>query len=155
MHTTHRLALTAALVTILICAGFVALPGNAGAARGLAKQEAMSLPVLTLKHWQASERSNKLAFLFGFTTMVELEKEWQGNNALPVSQSINSTWVKGLDGVSLGEMCSALDAYAAQHTATPDMPVLEALGRIYIQPKLTPAERQMASTRAAQIRTVR
>lgn len=128
---------------------------SAQAASPIAKQEAMSLPSLTIEHWKASAQNEKLAFLFGLATMAELEKEWQGATPLPIAHSLNQTWVRGLDGVRLGDMCAAVDRFADEHPTLSQMSVLEVLGRIYVRPKLSESERREAAAKARQIRAAR
>lgn len=153
MKKMLRPVVLAALFGALIAPCVYATNGHATSPG--AKQEAMSLPALTLQNWQASAKNEKLSFLFGLATMVELEKEWQGGQPLPISQSLNESWVRGLDGVSLGTMSAALDKYADEHPTLSQMSVLEALGRIYVRPKLNEAERNEALVKAQQIKASR
>lgn len=116
-------------------------------------QEVLCLPTLTLQDWQASDKNEKLAFLFGIASMIELEKEWQGATPLPISKSLNQSWVRGLDGVSLDTMRRAVDKFAEEHPTLSQMAVLEAVGRIYVRPKLSETERQEASAKVEKIKT--
>ncbi len=143
----------AAFIGALLAPCVYATPGHAVSPSP--KQEAMSLPTLTLQNWRASAKNEKLAFLFGLATMVELEKEWQGAQPLPISQSLNQSWVRGLDGLSLGTISAALDKFADEHPTLSQMSVLEALGRIYVRPKLNDAERKEAADKARQIKATR
>lgn len=153
MKRLIRPVMIAAFIGALIAPCVYAAPGHA--ASPSPRQEVMSLPSLTLQNWQASAKSEKLSFLFGLATMVELEKEWQGDQPLPISQSLNQSWVRGLDGVSLGTISAALDKYADEHPTLSQMSVLEALGRIYVRPKLNDAERKEAAAKAQQIKASR
>lgn len=125
-------------------------PGHA--ASPSTTQEVLCLPMLTLQDWQASQKNEKLAFLFGIASMIELEKEWQGAKPLPISKSLNQSWVRGLDGVSLNAMRGAVDKFAEDHPTLSQMSVLEALGRIYVRPKLSETERREASAKAEKIK---
>ena len=129
-----------------------AYPGQASAAEALAGVNAVNCPVVRLDNWRNSPRNEKLAFLFGFATLLELEKEWQHNKPLPIKQSVVGSWVRGLDGVTLGQMCDALDKYVAQHPEQLERSVLEALGSIYVRPKMTQSEISAAAKRAEEIR---
>ena len=127
--------------------------GPARASETLAKVEAVSCPIVKMEHWRNSSRDEKLAFLFGFSSLLELEKEWQGSKPLPIKQSIVGSWVRGLDGVTLGQMCDAIDRYAAQHPEEGAISVLEVLGSIYVRPKMTQAEIAAGEKRAREIRS--
>lgn len=153
MTKIFRPALIAAFIGALLVP---CLYGTSSQARSaIASQEAMSLPSLTLQAWQVSAKNEKMAFLFGLATMIELEKEWQGANPLPISRSLNESWVRGLDGVPLGTMCAAVDKYITDHPSFSQMSVLEALGRIYVRPKLTDAELRQAADKARNIKMSR
>ena len=64
-----------------------------------------------------------------------------------MEQSINASWVKGLDGKSLGELANAIDKYAAEHPELKNRSVLLALANMYIHPKMTQTERAQAAAR--------
>lgn len=152
MKKMLRPFLIAAFIGALLVPCVYASHGHAAAIKN---QRAMDLPSLTLQDWKASAKSEKLAFLFGLATMIELEKEWQGPNALPISQSLNQSWVRGLDGVPLGSMSDAVDRYYDEHPTLSQMSVLEALGRIYVRPKLSEQERREAAAKVQRIKTER
>lgn len=145
MQTFPRRALPLAFIALFIFTVFSLAPADSRAAQsGLSNVQAVNCPSLLLKHWKASNQNEKLAFLFGFATMLEMEKEWQGSRPLAITSSINNSWVRGLAGVSLGEMASSIDRYAAEHPDKMKYSVMEVLGRIYVSPKLTEQERKMA-----------
>lgn len=150
-----RVLLIIGLIGAFGVIGLAGHPGQASAAEGLDRAEAVNCPVVRLENWRNSPRNEKLAFLFGLATMLELEKEWQHNKPLPIKQSVVGSWVRGLDGVTLGQMCDALDKYVAQHPDQLERSVLETLGSIYVRPKMTQVEISAAAKRAEEIRASR
>lgn len=150
MHKPVRFTLAAALCAALALGGLFLSPAPGKA--DLSRASAVSCPVVKLKHWQASGQNEKLAFLFGFATMLELERDWQHGQALPISRSINQSWVKGLSGKTLGDIAGAIDAYVEKHPDRLEEPVLKVIGRMYVRPALSPAERREAGDRYEQIR---
>lgn len=150
MKNCVRFSLIAAIM------GFFTLlslaPDPAFAADDLALDNAAaSRPHVDLKAWKASSHEEKLAFLYGITTFLQLEREWQSKQPLPINQSIVGSWVRGFEGVSLRDMVSTVDAYIARNPDMLDKSVLEILGRTYIRPKLTEAERRDAARRVYEI----
>lgn len=111
-----------------------------------------SVPVVTLEHWRDSTPNERYAFLIGFVTMLEMEKEWQGDKPLTIGYSITASWVRGLAGKTLGDLSKALDDYIAQHPDDTESSVIGVLGRIYVSPALTPAEKEEARAHYRQIK---
>jgi hypothetical protein len=153
MHKLLRFSMALAAAVFFAVFVFAALPRPAPAAEAIAGVKAVSCPAVMLEHWRNSSRDEKLSFLFGFASLLEMEKEWQGNQPLPIKQSIIGSWIRGLDGVTLGQMSDAIDAYAARHPDQMDLSVLEVLGGIYVRPKMTQAEIVEAEKRVREIKT--
>ncbi len=128
-------------------------PGASGAADTLSKAgSAVSCPSVTLQNWKDSTKQEKLAFLLGFATMLEIEKEWQGEAPLPIEQSINGSWVRGLTGQTLDQLAAALDLYVTEHPDQQDRNVVSVLGALYVRPALTPQEKERAAAHYRQIK---
>lgn len=144
MRTASRIMFCFVAAALLAFTPFSASAGNGSAG---SVSSAPSLPVVQLKHWQNSATAERHAFLMGFVSMLQLESAWQGKNALPVEQSTATTWMRGLSGVSIPQMDSALNDYIAKHPAAMERSVLETLGRIYVRPKLSQKERDSAAKR--------
>ena len=104
------------------------------------KERTGGSPAVRLREWKSSTDDEQRAFLFGFVTMLELEKEWQGKKPVSPSRSLISCWTKGLNGVSPRQMGKTIDAYVAAHPEDNDMQVVEILWFQYVHPKLTPQE---------------
>ena len=117
---------------------------SAEPANKLSNAQALSFPEIKLKHWKASSHSEKMSFLIGFTTMIELEREWQGENPLPIEQSTVGSWARGLADIKLSEICTSLDQYAEQNPDENEKNILLVLSELYVQPKLTDAETNAA-----------
>ena len=139
--------------TVFVAAVFIFASIPRPASATIAEVKAVSCPAVMLDHWRNSSRDEKLAFLFGFASLLEMEKEWQGKQPLPIRQSIIGSWIRGLDGVTLGQMSDAIDAYAARHPEQMELSVLEVLGSIYVRPKMTQAEMVEAEKRVREIKT--
>lgn len=153
LHHSSVLVLIGGLALSLSVFGFFETGAVKASDGTLGKVKALNGPTVTLKHWRDSASQEKLAFLFGFVSLVEMEKEWQGNPPLPIKQSTIGSWVKGLDGVSLQSMSDALDIYAEQHGDADGLSVFEALGEIYVRPKMSAKDLETARKHAAQIRS--
>ncbi len=107
---------------------------------GQAAEKPAGSPAVRLHEWKSSSADEQRAFLFGFITMLELEKEWQGETPVSPGHSLISCWAKGLDGVSPRQMAKVIDAYAAAHPDDTEKQVVEILWFAYVQPKLTAQE---------------
>lgn len=153
MQYLPRFAVCAVFAVALVIGSLCAVPQKASAA--LSDVSAVSCPVLTLKHWQASSENEKMAFLLGLASFLELERWWQHDQPLPVSRSITQSWVKGLAGTTLGQMATALDSYVEKYPDRLDEPVLKVLGRMYVRAAMSPAEKKEAGDRFEQIRRSR
>ena len=93
--------------------------------------------MVQMRHWQASGKTEKQAFLAGMLTMLELEKEWQrrdGRKPLPFDKSLNGAWVHGLNGQTVDSLITVLDAYAKDKPQDMNRPVVEVLWYLYAQP---------------------
>ena len=110
-----------------------------------------SYPSFTMDHWKHSGKDEKMAFLFGFLSALEMEKEWQAGKPQPISKSTVSSWVRGLSGMTIDQMRESLDSYIEQNPDKKDANVIEVLGVMYVRPKLTPAERKEAADHYARI----
>ncbi|GAB6035530.1 hypothetical protein JCM15519_00890 [Fundidesulfovibrio butyratiphilus] len=82
-------------------------------------------PVVTGQNWKNSTPEEKLAFIAGMTTIIELEKEVQGPD--PQGKSLIPGWVKGLSKYKLKDIVAALDDYFAKKPDQLDRPVVEVL----------------------------
>lgn len=147
MRTMYRIALSC----IAVAAICLVAPMAQGAGKSLDKQvadsSAVHFPFIQLHHWKNTPAPERHAFLAGFVSMLELERLWQGPNALPVNRSVVGTWVKGLSNVTLRDMDASLNQYIKTHPNDMDKSVLEILGLVYVRPKLSMEEQKMAGDR--------
>lgn len=151
MQTFFRGMMALVLTGTVAMGALAVLPATSSAADTLESVSAVSCPLVTMKHWKASDRDEKLAFLFGFASMLEMEKEWQGGKPLPIDKSIAPSWVRGLSGKTLGQLCDALDEYAAKYPDALEISVVEVLGRLYVAPQLTATEKKVAGAHYRQL----
>ncbi|MBF0481132.1 MAG: hypothetical protein HQK81_09455 [Desulfovibrionaceae bacterium] len=95
---------------------------------GLALAEELDFPVVSGSQWMHSSVEEKLAYVNGMATMIELEKEAQGK-AKPAAESTGliDGWIAGLAGLRLDEIVDKLDAYYRKHPDRADRPVVETL----------------------------
>ncbi len=94
---------------------------------GGAQAEEKTFPVITGEHWMKASPEQKLAFVAGMATIIELEKEIQGANPLPKEKSLISGWVKGMSKHTLKEIVAELDAFYAKQPGQVDKSVVEVM----------------------------
>ena len=97
------------------------------------------VPLVTLRHWKESKPNERYAFLVGFVTMVEIEKEWQlknGKKMLPMKQSLNGSWVRGFENRPLKEIYDGINNHISANPGDLDRPVAEVLWFSFVQPKI-------------------
>lgn len=148
--------------TIMICIMAVAIiaftppAAEAQQDRGVGKEqsEVKYLSPISLNDWQNSSSQERRAFLAGFVNMLQMEAAWQGENALSISESTVSTWMRGLSGVTIPEMETALDNYIVKRQGKLDRSVVEALGRMYVKPKLSKDERAASEKRLEALKAI-
>ena len=125
---------TVAMCMILLIFAF------AGKVYAKNSEKPSTAPVVTLQIWQASSMQEQYAFLAGFVSMFELEKEWQGQKGiLPLQQSMIGSWGMGMNGMSLKSIRNAVNAYCANNPNEVDRLVLDVLWHEFVQPKLEAA----------------
>lgn len=121
----------AAMIVIMVIWAF---PGKTHAE---STEKQGSAPVVTLKMWDSSSSLEQYAFLAGIVSMLELEKEWQGQKGiLPLRQSMIGRWCAGLDGMSLKQIHNAVNSYSMNNPLKQDRLVLDVLWSELVQPKL-------------------
>ena len=91
---------------------------------------------VTLTAWNDSTQQEKYAYLLGLMTMVEMEKNWQGENPLPFKQSLASSWSIGLSDMTFKQIADTVDNYAAAHPDEGQRQVVEVLWFQLVQPKI-------------------
>jgi len=69
----------------------------------------------------------RLAFISGLTTMIELEKEVQGASPPGDQRSLIPAWVSGLSRFTLKEIVAAMDDVYAKKPNLKAKPVVEVL----------------------------
>jgi len=109
------------LLTVLVAAAMLFTGGAVHA------QNKAAYPVITGEHWLNATDGERLAFIAGLTTMVELEKEVQGDTQPPVQKSLIPSWVRGLSRYTLKEIVAALDNVFAKKPELKSKPVVEVL----------------------------
>lgn len=130
------------LFTALLAAGLLG-PGLAAPAWSKSKtppapqttySQASTLPAVTVSHWRKTAEREKQAFLLGFISMLDLEKEWQGGQLLPMKDSLIGNWSRGLNGLTISQIAQGIDEYIAANPGQPDKPVLEVMWFKFVQP---------------------
>ncbi|MCL1887184.1 MAG: hypothetical protein FWG01_04565 [Betaproteobacteria bacterium] len=99
------------------------------------QKEALDFPVVTLQHWKDGSPDARYGFLIGFTSAVEMEKQWQGKKPLKMEYSLNRTWAKGFDGVTLKNIYDNINAYIEANPDNLKLPLVEYLWYAYAQPQ--------------------
>ena len=98
--------------------------------------DALDFPVVTLMHWKAASDESRYGFLIGFTSAIEMEKEWQGGKPLSLEESLTQTWARGFDHVTLKDIANNVNAYVAANPDKLDVPLVEYLWYAYAQPQV-------------------
>lgn len=98
--------------------------------------EVLDFPVTTLQHWKDASKDARYGFLIGFTSAIEMEKQWQGKKPLKLEQSLNNTWVRGFDNVSLKNISDNIDSYVAANPDGLQLSLVEYLWYAYAQPQV-------------------
>ncbi len=110
-----------ALAVVAILAGILAIGcGSAQAANS-------TFPVVTGEHWVNASPDEKLAFIAGLTTMIELEKEVQGNTPPENQRTLIPAWVSGLSRFTLKDIVAKLDDVFKNKPELKAKPVVEVL----------------------------
>ncbi|MBI4806592.1 MAG: hypothetical protein HY795_15305 [Desulfovibrio sp.] len=92
-----------------------------------AMAEVNSFPVITGEHWVNASPEERLAFIAGLTTMIELEKEIQGATPPKEQKSLIPGWVSGLSRFQLKDIVTALDDVFKKKPEMKQKPVVEVL----------------------------
>lgn len=98
------------------------------------------VPLVTLEHWRDSTPGERYAFLIGFVTMLELEKEWQGREGRslkPFEESLVGGWAEGLGHRPLAEIYNGLNGYLTTHPGDLSRPVAEVMWFLFVRPRQT------------------
>lgn len=124
-------------VSTLLCALIASVWCLAGVGSVQAQDKASEkcFPVVTGQHWKNSTPDEKLAFVAGMTTIIELEKEVQGADSQ--GKSLVSSWVKGLSKYNLKDIVAALDDYFTRKPDQLERPVVEVLWVEVAEPNMT------------------
>ncbi|WP_051271700.1 hypothetical protein [Fundidesulfovibrio putealis] len=92
-----------------------------------AQAQELSFPVITGENWMNATPDERLAFIAGLTTMIEMEKEVQGISPLTEQRSLIPAWVKGLSRFKLKDIVTALDDVFKKKPELKSKPVVEVL----------------------------
>ncbi|MCA1945022.1 MAG: hypothetical protein LDL30_07030 [Desulfovibrio sp.] len=93
------------------------------------------MPVVTGEHWSNATAQEKLAFLAGMATIIELEQEVQGDTPGECKTLIQS-WIKGIGDRRLEDLRARLDQWYAANPDKRSDSVVEVLWREFVAPKL-------------------
>lgn len=119
-------------------------------------QDKPTFPVITGEHWANATDNERLAFIAGMATMIELEKEVQAQ-ALAKAQeqqaqtkakvkakeqaqaapdkSLIPSWVRGLSGMTLKQIVAKLDDVFTKKPELKAKPVVEVLWAEVVMPQ--------------------
>jgi hypothetical protein len=135
-------------VGLAACSGEAVRTPDAGPLSQTGEDGFTEAPLVTLAHWRDSTANERYAFLIGFITMLELEKEWQGRagqGLLPMEQSLVTPWLDGFAGRPLAEIYSGLGRHLSAHPGDLDRPVAEVMWFVFVQPRLDKKNRSQAT----------
>ena len=89
--------------------------------------EVNTFPVITGDNWVNATPAERLSFIAGLTTMIELEKEVQGTAPPQGQKSLIPGWVSGLSRFQLKDIVAALDDVFKKKPELKQKPVVEVL----------------------------
>lgn len=133
------IALTGLIVGLGACSSESGPAPTEQAALGQPAPASEDVPLVTMRHWKESTPGERYAFIIGFVTMLELEKEWQGRDGyglLPFERSLVGDWVEGFAHRPLSEIYNGLNAYLAAHPGDQDRPTAEVMWFTFVKPRL-------------------
>lgn len=96
-----------------------------GSAAGAWAQNAF--PVVTGVNWLKASPEERLAFVTGMTTIIELEKEVQARDGSVQGKGLVSSWVAGLSPYKLTDIVAIIDGYYAKEPGRLDRSVVEVM----------------------------
>lgn len=114
MKSIHFLFRTAVLALFLL-----------GSAAGAWAQNVF--PVVTGEHWLKASPEERLAFVSGMATMIELEKEVQAKDQATPGKSLVSSWITGLSPYKLTDIVAIIDGYYAKEPGRLNRSVVEVM----------------------------
>ncbi|AGW14612.1 hypothetical protein [Megalodesulfovibrio gigas] len=100
-----------------------------------AQDTTCDMPLITGEHWSNATAQEKLAFLAGMATVIELEQEVQGDTPGECKTLIHS-WIKGIGDQRLVDMRAKLDQWYAANPDKRADSVVEVLWHQFVAPKL-------------------
>jgi hypothetical protein len=109
---------------------------KAEAKAAVKQKDALDFPVVTLQHWKEGSVEARYGFLIGFTSAIEMEKQWQGKKPLKLEDSLINTWVRGFDGVTLKNIYDNIETYVAANPDNLQLSLVEYLWYAYAQPQV-------------------
>jgi len=122
------------------CGSGVEEPSSENSLSRASAEHSDSVPLVTLEHWRDSSPGERYAFLIGFVTMLELEKEWQGKvndgRLLPLKESLVASWVEGFAHRPLAEIYNGINRHLSLYPGDLKRPVAEVMWFTFVQPRL-------------------
>ena len=109
---------------------------KAEARTAVKQKDALDFPVVTLQHWKEGTVEARYGFLIGFTSAIEMEKQWQGTKPLKLEQSLINTWVRGFEGATLKNIYDNIEGYIAANPDNLQLSLVEYLWYAYAQPQV-------------------
>ena len=115
------------------------LPESPSSSASIAVPAQAGVPLVTMDHWKNSTPGERYAFLIGFVTMLELEKEWQGRDGqgiLSFEESLVPSWVEGFAHRPLAEIYDGLNRHVTDYPDELERPAAEVMWFDFIEPRL-------------------
>lgn len=94
---------------------------------GWVQAQEYRFPVITGENWTNATPDERMAFIAGLTTMIEMEKEVQAINPASSQSSLIHAWVTGLSRFQLKDIVAALDDVYRKKPEMKSKPVVEVL----------------------------
>jgi hypothetical protein len=108
-----------------------------------ATQSATEAQLLTGNTWQTLSRDNKIAYVWGISNLVELERTNLGSQQPQPPTDDRKSFIPylayGLSGMSIEQVIDRVDAYYKAHSDQRNQPVLDAIFQAIVMPRLKEA----------------
>ena len=104
-----------------------------------------AVPDLTGNHWQHSAKNEKLAFLYGASSIVVIDQLIAQRQGVEPSRFV-AAWMKAFGDSSLTQVQERLDAWYAGHPEQVDRGVFDVLWHEFMAPAGEPDSRKTGAT---------
>jgi hypothetical protein len=129
--------------TVAVCSMFLLVLGTGLAPSAESANPATQAPPLSGHFWQTLSQDNKIAYIWGLSNLVELERTNLGTQQPQPPTDERKSFMPylayGLSGMSIQQVIGQVDACYMVHPGQRDQPVLNAIVQAVVMPRLKEA----------------